>query len=86
MYVWCLPRFPHSQKSTQSTQTNSGTILDFDPLASPSNSRPRLDDAFAAAEQEEDPALRARLAAIPPHPLSPNAHGHRIDHGHDLPH
>jgi hypothetical protein len=77
-------RFPPTPKR----QTNSGAILDFDPLASPSTSRrPRLDDAFAAAEQEEeDPALRARLAAIPPHPLSPNAHGHRIDHGHDLPH
>ncbi len=76
-------------------------MLAFDhPLASPlrehaqhgGSGRPRLDDAFAAvaAEQEEeeeaDPSRRARLAAIPARPLSPEAHGHRIDHGDDLPH
>jgi hypothetical protein len=75
-------------------------MLDLDLLASPlrehahlpSTTRPRLDEAFAQAAEHDsettgrDPAVRARLAAIPAQPLSPEAHGFRIDHGDDLPH
>lgn len=64
-------------------------MLDFDLLASPlrehphhpatagggARARPRLDEAFEAAAE-----------AIPALPLSAEAHGHRIDHGDDLPH
>ena len=77
-----------------------GAILDFDLLGSPHSAapgapsalaRPRLDEAFAAAAEQEqedgrDPVRRARLAAIPAQPLSPSEWGRRIDHLDDLPH
>lgn len=97
MHVWgdVHGSIPHRTLTTSTHTNTSGATLDFDLLGSPlrehahlpSTVRPRLDEAFAAAEQEEgDPALRARLAAIPAQPLSPEAHGHRIDHGDELPH